>query len=60
MYLNTGGFPPLQVRVNLGHRGSTRGPKMPTAIATSAAIAAVARDQLRYWQMNFRSSMKMS
>ena len=50
----------LQVRVNLGHPGSTRGPKMPTATATSVAIAAVAWDQLRYWQMNFRSSMKMS
>jgi len=33
---------------------------MPTATATSVAIAAVARDHLRYWQMNFRSSMKMS
>jgi hypothetical protein len=33
---------------------------MPTATATSVAIAAVAWDQLRYWQMNFRSSMKMS
>ena len=37
-----------------------RGPENANGDRDGVAIAAVACHQLTYWQMNFRSSMKMS